>query len=98
MAELLFSGWGGEDDEDAAEHPLHPPELQDAPSSISTPAVLSVTATKRRDKLDASRVGVWIDYACIEQDNDEEMQNGIDSLIAYVLVCARVCVHGYVCV
>ena len=53
MAELLFSGWGGEDDEDAAEHPLHPPELQDAPSSISTPAVLSVTATKRRDKLDA---------------------------------------------
>ena len=57
-----------------------------------------VKALIRRDKLDASRVSVWIDYACIEQDNDEEMQNGIDSLIAYVhcartrFVCVCVCV------
>ena len=57
-----------------------------------------IEALIHRNKLDAGRVGVWIDYACFEQDNDEEMQNGIDSLIAYVLVCARVCVHGYVCV
>ena len=49
-----------------------------------------IEALIRRDKLDASRVGVWIDYACIEQDNDEEMQNGIDSLIAYVrCLCPR---------
>ena len=64
-----------------------------------------VKALIRRDKLDASRVSVWIDYACIEQDNDEEMQNGIDSLIAYVhcartrCVCVRsVCVCVCVCV
>ena len=50
-----------------------------------------IEALIRRDNLDASRVGVWIDYACIEQDNDEEMQNGIDSLIAYVH-CLRACV------
>ena len=56
MAELLFAGWGGEDDEDSAEQPLHPQDLQDATSSISTPAVLSATATKRRDKLDAREV------------------------------------------
>ena len=49
-----------------------------------------IEALIRRDKLDASRVGVWIDYACIEQDNGEEMQNGIDSLIAYVqYMCPR---------
>jgi hypothetical protein len=38
-----------------------------------------------RDKLDAKRVAVWVDFACIEQDDEEEMQNGIDSLIAYVI-------------
>ena len=54
-----------------------------------------IEALIRRDKLDASRLGVWIDYACIEQDNEEEMQNGIDSLIAYVH-CLRACVVCWV--
>ena len=42
-----------------------------------------IEALIKRDKLDPERVAIWIDYACIEQDNDEEMQKGVDSLIAY---------------
>ena len=42
-----------------------------------------IEALIKRDNLDPERVGIWIDYACIEQDNDEELQKGVDSLIGY---------------
>ena len=42
-----------------------------------------IEALIKRDKLDPQRVGIWIDYACIEQDNGEELQKGVDSLIGY---------------
>ena len=42
-----------------------------------------IEALIKHDKLDPERVAIWIDYACIEQDKDEEMQRGVDSLIAY---------------
>ena len=42
-----------------------------------------IEALIKRDNLDPESVGIWIDYACIEQDNTEELQKGVDSLIGY---------------
>ena len=42
-----------------------------------------IEALIKRDNLDPESVGIWIDYACIEQDNDDELQKGVDSLIGY---------------
>jgi hypothetical protein len=42
-----------------------------------------IEALIERDNLDPECVGIWIDYACIEQDNEQELQKGVDSLIGY---------------
>ena len=42
-----------------------------------------IEALIKRDSLDPERVGIWMDFACIEQDNEEELQKGVDSLIGY---------------
>ena len=42
-----------------------------------------IEALIKRDHLDPERVGIWMDYACIEQDDGEELQKGVDSLIGY---------------
>ena len=42
-----------------------------------------IEALIERDNLDPECVGIWIDYACIDQDNNEELQKGVDSLIGY---------------
>ena len=42
-----------------------------------------IEALIKRDNLDPECVGIWIDYACIDQDNEEELQKGVDSLIGY---------------
>ena len=42
-----------------------------------------IEALIKRDNLDPERVGIWMDYACIEQDDGEELQKGVDSLIGY---------------
>ena len=39
-----------------------------------------------RDGLDESNVSVWIDYACIDQDDEARLLRGVESLVTYVSI------------
>ena len=54
--------------------------LQYAKESIVVSALKQLIS---QDRLDAKRVHVWIDYACISQDDAARKQQGVGSLLKY---------------
>ena len=61
----------------------HPDDTDQTKFGVICRALARLASQK---SLDQTRVAVWMDFACIEQDDLAALQRGVDSLLAY---CAR---------
>ena len=52
-------------------------------------------ALAKERNFDRDRIVIWIDYACIDQDDEERMTAGIDSLMSYAAQCNAMLVPVY---